>query len=59
MPDTKDIHVNPADFNTQPYTDASKTYGVGGVMGTELLCPSSGTGRSCPNPGSGTCRKYT
>lgn len=34
---TKDMWVNPADFPTQLYTDASKQYGVGGVMGKETL----------------------
>lgn len=32
---TKDLHVNPANFSTHMFTDASKTYGLGGVLGGE------------------------
>jgi hypothetical protein len=32
----KDIHINKDNFATQFYSDASKTFGVGGVMGTEI-----------------------
>jgi integrase len=34
---TKDVHVDPSQFPTQLYTDASKQFGVGGVMGAETL----------------------
>lgn len=34
---TKDMQVNPDKFATHIYTDASKTYGVGGVLGSEIL----------------------
>lgn len=37
MVGTKDIQVDPTQFGTHIYTDASKTYGVGGVLGTEIL----------------------
>lgn len=32
---TKDLHVHPANFSTHMFTDASKTYGLGGVLGGE------------------------
>lgn len=34
---TKDVHIDPSQFPTQLYTDASKQFGVGGIFGTEVL----------------------
>lgn len=33
---TRELDINPADFNLQLYTDASKTFGAGGIMGSEV-----------------------
>lgn len=33
----KELHINPEDFTTQMYTDASKTYGAGGVLGDDII----------------------
>lgn len=37
MVGTRDMLVDPSHFPTQLYTDASKQFGVGGVMGDEIL----------------------
>lgn len=34
---TKELHVKPDNFQTHIYTDASKRYGAGGIMGTEVF----------------------
>jgi hypothetical protein len=38
--DRKDLHIDPTLFPSQIYTDASKVFGVGGMMGTDMFsCP--------------------